>query len=239
MQNNEGLKKSLTQEVNEFQKTDPESIKKSITTHLEYSLAKDEYTATQRDLYESIALTTRDRLVDRWIKTQQSYYDNDVKRVYYFSMEYLVGRTLGNSLVNLGLYENSQQAVKELGYKLEDLREAEWDAGLGNGGLGRLAACFLDSMATLAYPAYGYGLRYEFGIFHQVIKDGYQVELPDSWLRYGNPWEIARPEFLFPVNFYGHVEEYRDENGKPRKRWSNPSQIIAMAYDTPVPGYMN
>lgn len=239
MQNNEGLKKSLTQEVNEFQKTDPESIKKSITTHLEYSLAKDEYTATQRDLYESIALTTRDRLVDRWIKTQQSYYDNDVKRVYYFSMEYLVGRTLGNSLVNLGLYENSQQALKELGYKLEDLREAEWDAGLGNGGLGRLAACFLDSMATLAYPAYGYGLRYEFGIFHQVIKDGYQVELPDSWLRYGNPWEIARPEFLFPVNFYGHVEEYRDENGKPRKRWSNPSQIIAMAYDTPVPGYMN
>lgn len=238
MKNTNGEMK-LPKVVKDFQGRDPEALKESYITHLVYSLAKDEYTATERDMYESIALTARDRLVERWIKTQQAYYDNDVKRVYYLSMEYLVGRTLGNSLVNLGLYENTAKSLKDLSYKLEDLREVEWDAGLGNGGLGRLAACFLDSMATLAYPAYGYGIRYEFGIFHQVIKDGYQVELPDNWLRYGNPWEIARPEFLFPVNFYGEVHDYTDESGRKRKKWSNTSQILAMAYDTPVPGYMN
>ncbi|HQO40807.1 MAG TPA: glycogen/starch/alpha-glucan phosphorylase, partial [Spirochaetota bacterium] len=139
---------------------------------MEYSLGKDEYAATVQDCYTSLALLTRDRLIERWIETQQSYYKKDAKRVYYLSLEFLIGRTLGNSLVNLDLYGNASQAVKELGYELEELREKEWDAGLGNGGLGRLAACFLDSLATLEIPAVGYGIRYEYGIFSQRIVDG-------------------------------------------------------------------
>jgi starch phosphorylase len=174
----------------QFQGQDVDSLKTSFVNHLVYSLAKDQYSSTDRDVYESVALTTRDRLIERWIRTEQTYYEKDGKRVYYLSMEFLVGRTLGNSLTNLGLYGNTAQAMRDMGYNLEELREIEWDAGLGNGGLGRLAACFLDSMATLALPGYGYGIRYEFGIFFQKIKDGYQIELPDNWLRYGNPWEI-------------------------------------------------
>ncbi len=214
----------------EFQGTDPDSIKKTFANHLVYSLGKDEYSATTWDIYESIALTTRDHLVERWINTQQTYYDKDVKRLYYLSMEFLMGRALGNSLINLGLYTNTAKAIKDISIDLEELRETEWDAGLGNGGLGRLAACFLDSMATIGYPGYGYGIRYEYGIFHQKIKDGYQVELPDNWLRYGNPWEMERPEFLFPVKFYGYATE---------KSWEDTEEVLAMAYDTPVPGYKN
>jgi glycogen phosphorylase len=222
-----------------FVGTESESIEKCFMNHLVYSLAKDEYSATDRDIYESLSLTVRDRLIERWIRTQQSYYDNDVKRVYYLSMEFLVGRTLGNALINLGLYKNTHKALKNLGYDLEELREIEWDAGLGNGGLGRLAACFLDSMATLAYPGYGYGIRYEYGIFHQKIKDGYQTELPDNWLRYGNPWEISRPEYLFPVHFYGKVASFKDISGIERHEWVDTDEVMAMAFDTPVPGYAN
>lgn len=218
---------------------DPESIKQNFTDHLVYSLMKDEYSATDRDIYESLALTVRDRLVERWINTQQAYYVHDAKRVYYLSMEFLVGRTLGNAIVNLGGWGNTEKAMKSIGYQLEDLRESEWDAGLGNGGLGRLAACFLDSMASLSYPAYGYGIRYEYGIFHQKIKDGYQVEFPDNWLRYGNPWEISRPEFLFPVHFYGKLSTFKDIQGHERTEWVDTDEIMAMAYDTPVPGYRN
>ncbi|MDA3899459.1 MAG: glycogen/starch/alpha-glucan phosphorylase [Spirochaetes bacterium] len=218
---------------------DTESIRKGIGTNLVYSLAKDRYSATDRDIYESLALTTRDRLIERWIKTQQTYYDQDVKRVYYLSMEFLVGRTLGNSLINMDMMDQTAEAVKQVGYELEELREIEFDAGLGNGGLGRLAACFLDSMATLAYPAYGYGIRYEFGIFKQKICDGYQVEFPDNWLRYGNPWEIGRPEYLFPIKFYGNVEFVPDSENTAVKKWVNGHKIYAMAYDTPVPGYNN
>ncbi|HNX60413.1 MAG TPA: glycogen/starch/alpha-glucan phosphorylase, partial [Spirochaetota bacterium] len=218
---------------------DADSIEKGFFTHLTYSLAKDEYSATDRDCYESIALTVRDRLIDGWIRTQQAYYNHDVKRLYYLSMEFLVGRTLGNSLINLDLYNNTHKAMKEVGYDLEELREIEWDAGLGNGGLGRLASCFLDSLATLAYPAYGYGIRYEYGIFQQKIKEGYQVEYPDNWLRYGNPWEISRPEYLFPVHFYGRVESFKDIQGIERHEWVDADEIMAMAHDTPVPGYGN
>lgn len=216
---------------------DPETIKQSFTDHLVYSLAKDEYSATDRDVYESLALTIRDKLVERWINTQQAYYDHDAKRVYYLSMEFLVGRTLGNAIINLGNLGNTEKAMKSIGYTLEQLRESEWDAGLGNGGLGRLAACFLDSMATLSYPAYGYGIRYEYGIFHQKIKDGYQVEFPDNWLRFGNPWEIGRPEFLFPVHFYGKLSVFKDIQGNERQEWVDTDEILAMAFDTPVPGY--
>ncbi|WP_211436154.1 glycogen/starch/alpha-glucan phosphorylase [Candidatus Kuenenia stuttgartensis] len=151
--------------------------------------------------------------MERWIATQRSYFDNDVKRVYYLSLEFLMGRALGNNLINLDFLDECHKALHELGYELEEICEKEWDAGLGNGGLGRLAACFLDSMATLELPTYGYGMRYEYGIFFQSILNGYQVELPDNWLRYGNPWEFERPEHLYPVMFYGHVREYTDEKG--------------------------
>jgi len=218
---------------------DTESLKQSFSHHLTYGLAKDEFTATPRDCYTSLAMTVRDRLVRKWIETQQTYYNRDVKRVYYLSLEFLIGRTLGNSLINLDMQDTAQSAVSELGYKLEELQEIESDAGLGNGGLGRLAACFLDSMATLELPAYGYGIRYDYGIFFQKIINGYQVETPDAWLRYGNPWEIKRPEFLYPVKFYGQVLEFVDENGVLRHEWVDTRDIIALASDTPIPGYRN
>ena len=219
--------------------SDRESLKKSFAHHLTYALAKDEFTSTPRDCYTSIAMTVRDRLIRKWIETQQTYYNKDAKRVYYLSLEFLIGRTLGNSLINLDMQDNVQGAVSELGYELEELQEIESDAGLGNGGLGRLAACFLDSMATLEMPAYGYGIRYEYGIFFQKIIDGYQVETPDAWLRYGNPWEIERPEFLYSVKFYGRVHEYIDDQGIFRHEWTDTQDIVALAFDTPIPGYRN
>ncbi|MEW6733784.1 MAG: glycogen/starch/alpha-glucan phosphorylase [Acidobacteriota bacterium] len=218
---------------------DAESLQRAFLDHLEFSLAKDHYTATDLDRYTSLALSIRDRLIERWIRTQETYYKTDAKRVYYLSLEFLMGRTLGNSLINLGFLEECHKTMHELGYDLETLREIEWDAGLGNGGLGRLAACFLDSMATLELPGYGYGIRYEYGIFHQRIVDGNQIESPDNWLRYGNPWEIARPEYLYPVQFYGHVLQYKDHHGRLVTQWLDTEEVLAMAYDTPIPGYGN
>ena len=218
---------------------DAESIKKSFVHHMEYSLGKDEYSGTLYDSYTSIALATRDLLIERWIATQQTYYNKNAKRVYYLSLEFLMGRTLGNSLVNLGVYGETQKAMNELGYSLEDLREREWDAGLGNGGLGRLAACFMDSMATLELPAVGYGIRYDYGIFFQNIRNGYQIETPDNWLRLGNVWEFPRAEFTYVIKFYGRVEYFNDVDGKLRKRWVDTEEIVAVGYDTPIPGYRN
>lgn len=223
----------------EHLKGDAESLKDLIIDHLRYTLAKDKYTATKRDLFHAIAYTVRDHMMGKWIKTQQQYYDADVKRVYYLSMEFLIGRTLQNSLVNLDLIENCRKAVHDLGFDLDRLFEMEADAGLGNGGLGRLAACFLDSMATLNIPGYGYGIRYDYGIFTQQIKDGYQFETPDNWLRYGNPWEICRSEYLYPIQFYGHVVEYTDPHGKLHSQWVDTQEVMAIAYDTPVPGYLS
>ncbi len=218
---------------------DAESLKDSFLHHMEYSLGKDKYSATPQDSYSSIALAARDRLIERWISTQQTYHKKQAKRIYYLSLEFLIGRTLGNSLVNLGMYGEADKALRELGYSLEDLREREWDAGLGNGGLGRLAACFMDSLATLEIPAVGYGIRYDYGIFFQSIRDGYQVETPDNWLRLGNIWEFPRPEFSHVVNFYGRAAAYVDAKGQSRRCWVDAQEIIAMAYDTPVPGYDN
>ena len=233
-------KKDKPSTLNEIhQGMDSESLKHSFADHLRYHLAKDKYTATELDRYQSLAYTIWDRLIERWINTQQAYYDRDVKRIYYLSLEFLMGRTLGNSLINLKLYDECQSALGDLGLDLADLEEIEWDAGLGNGGLGRLAACFLDSMATLELPAYGYGIRYEYGIFSQGIEDGYQVEMPDNWLRYNNPWEIARPENLYSVGFYGKVDQYLDEKGVLRDEWVDGEEVMAMAYDTPIPGYGN
>src|SRR3989454_2005421 len=209
----------------------------SFTNHLLYSLAKDQYSATELDRYMSLALTVRDRLIERWISTQQRYYKKDAKRVYYLSAEFLMGRALANNLINLGLYDTARDAVKMLNLDLGDVLEQEVDAGLGNGGLGRLAACYLDSMATLDIPGYGYGIRYEFGMFDQDIKDGWQVEKPEEWLRLGNPWEISRPEYGVPVRFGGHVEEHTDDHGRLRVRWIGGEQVVGMPFDTPIAGY--
>ena len=214
-----------------------QSIKRSLANHLTYSVAKDTITATDRDWFHSLAHVVRDRLIERWMETMRRYYQVDAKRVYYLSLEFLIGRTLSNSLLNLGFYEECERALRELGLELEDLSALEFDAALGNGGLGRLAACFLDSMATLNLPGYGYGIRYEYGMFTQRIENGQQVEHPDNWLRYGNAWEFARPEVLHPVKFYGRVVDFTDEDGKLRHQWMETDDVMAMAYDTPTPGY--
>jgi starch phosphorylase len=210
----------------------------SFTNHLLYSLAKDQYSATARDRFMSLALTVRDRLIERWIATQQRYYRRDAKRVYYLSAEFLMGRALANNLLNLGLYDTAREAMRMMGLEVSDLLEQEVDAGLGNGGLGRLAACFLDSMATLDIPGYGYGIRYEFGMFDQEIKEGWQIEKPDEWLRFGNPWEMPRPEYWVPVGFGGHTEEHSD-HGRLKVHWAPEEQVIGVAYDTPIAGYGN
>ncbi len=175
---------------------DVDSFREDIKQHLHYTLAKDKFSSTDWDQYRSVVLAVMDRLHDRWINTQQRYYQNESKRVYYLSMEYLIGRLMDNMLVNLGLQDVAAEAIEEVGFDYDKVREAEVDAGLGNGGLGRLAACFLDSMATLGVPALGYGIRYDYGIFDQDIEDGWQVEKPDMWLQYGYPWSVVQ-EILF------------------------------------------
>ncbi len=219
--------------------TDVEALRRSFADHLQYSQGKDEHSATPRDRYLAVADTVRDRLMRRWIQTQQAYYRSDAKRVYYLSLEFLMGKALENNLINLGLLDNMKAALAGMGLDLDELAAHEPDAGLGNGGLGRLAACFLDSMATLALPAYGYGIRYEFGIFDQEIRDGWQVERPEEWLRFGNPWEVPRPEYQVPVSFYGRTEKGADEQGKLRVRWVDTRQVLGMPYDTPIAGHRN
>nr|WP_126463993.1 glycogen/starch/alpha-glucan phosphorylase [Sulfuritortus calidifontis] len=216
---------------------DAESIECSLGNHLVYSISKDPITATDRDWFYSAAYAARERLTEHWIKTMRSYYEQDAKRVYYLSMEFLMGRTLMNAVLNTGCEENFKKAMAGLGLDAERIREQEFDAALGNGGLGRLAACFLDSMATLGIPGYGYGIRYEYGMFNQHIENGYQVEHPDNWLRYGNPWEFPRPEMLYQVKFNGRVVNYADEQGNPRFHWVDTDDVMAMAYDYPIPGY--
>jgi starch phosphorylase len=218
---------------------DPERIQVSFANHLEYSLSKDKYTATDRDLYHSLALSARDRLVERWIRTQQMYYNKDVKRVYYLSAEYLLGRALINNLINLGMFEPTRKAMEGLGIDLESLAEQEPDAGLGNGGLGRLAACFLDSMATMEIPCYGYGIRYEFGIFEQLIRNLGQVESPEGWLKFGNPWELPRPEYSFTVRFHGQTKDIHLPDGSVKVEWIDTHDVIGVAYDNPIGGYDN
>ena len=229
----------LSPSTNKHKANDVESLQEAFIDHLEFSLAKDKYSATQLDYFKALALTIRDRLFEKWIETQQSYYDQDAKRIYYISMEYMLGRTVDNALMNLGLWDEMKKALYELGLDMEELLAYQCDAGLGNGGLGRLAACFLDSMATIELPAYGYGIRYEYGIFSQKLLFGFQQEMPDSWLRFGNPWEIERPEFIFKVKFYGRINQYKDKNGRLIFDWVDTDDVLAMAYDIPVSGYRN
>ncbi len=216
---------------------DAPSIKRSISNRLVYSIGKDPMTATDRDWFYSAAAVVRERLIERWMETMRSYYREDTKRVYYLSMEFLMGRTLMNSMLNIGCDEGFRKAMNDMGLELENIRDMENDAALGNGGLGRLAACFLDSMATLGIPGYGYGIRYEYGMFNQRIDNGQQVEHPDNWLRYGNPWEFPRPEVLYQVKFHGRVVNYADEHGQARFHWVDSDDVMAMAHDYPIPGY--
>ncbi|MBK8175287.1 MAG: glycogen/starch/alpha-glucan phosphorylase [Rhodospirillales bacterium] len=215
---------------------DVESLIRSFNYHLGYTLAKDQYTATNQDRYQALALAVRDRLVGRWIQTQQAYHIQNVKRICYLSLEFLIGRAMGNNVINLLLEDTCREAMRQLGLDWDVLRDVESDAALGNGGLGRLAACFLDSMATLQLPALGYGIRYDYGIFKQHIENGYQLEDPDNWLRYGNPWEVVHPELSYIVNFEGRAEPRR-VNGVTHWDWIGTRPIIGVAYDTPIVGY--
>ncbi|MCS7298595.1 MAG: glycogen/starch/alpha-glucan phosphorylase [Spirochaetia bacterium] len=216
---------------------DYKSIKSSFARHLKYSMAKDEYSATELDKLFSLALSVRDRLIEKLIKTQQTYYEvSDTKRIYYLSLEFLIGRMLINNMINLRIDKEVRKAMDDLGIDIDKLAELEEDPGLGNGGLGRLAACFLDSLATLEYPAYGYGIRYEFGIFKQVFQNGYQVEKPEEWLKFGNPWEFERPEYSVTVKFYGRVNSYV-KNGELKFEWVDTRDVLAVPYDTPIVGY--
>ncbi len=215
---------------------DSESIKWDFAEHLMYSLGCDRYTATDRDRFKALALAVRDRIVHQWTQTQQTHHDKQVKRIYYLSLEFLMGRAMTNNINNLGLEKEFKKALSDLGYSYEEIIDYEVDAGLGNGGLGRLAACFLDSMATMDLPAYGYGLRYNYGIFRQKIENGYQLEQPDDWLRYGNPWEIERSDLTFPVRFGGYTKAIT-ENGETYYKWLDTTNVIGIAYDVPVVGY--
>ncbi|KAL6098590.1 pygm [Pungitius sinensis] len=210
------------------------ALKTDFNRHLHFTLVKDRNVATRRDYYFALAHTVREHLIGRWIRTQQHYYEKDPKRVYYISLEFYMGRTLQNTMVNLALENACDEAMYQLGLDMEELEDMEEDAGLGNGGLGRLAACFLDSMASLGLAGYGYGIRYEFGIFNQRIVDGWQVEEADDWLRFGNPWEKARPEYMRPVHFYGRTEHHPDG-----VKWVDTQVVLALPYDTPIPGYRN
>ena len=223
-------------------KSDPQpvtkaKIKESVSRHLHYTLGKDVYSATKRDWFSAVVYTVRDYLMEKWLATHRSYHFEDAKRVYYLSMEFLIGKTLANSLINTGMEDELRDVLKELGLDLNEVFDVENEAGLGNGGLGRLAACFLDSMATIGIPGYGYGIRFEYGMFNQRIKDFQQIEHPDNWLRYGNPWEFPRPEFIYTVKFYGNVRVFIDGSGKTRHEWVDCEEVMAMAYDIPVPGY--
>ena len=222
---------------NNYRGLDRASIHRSLQNLLIYAMGKDQFTATHRDWFHTTAFAVRERLIERWMETMRSYYRADAKRVYYLSLEFLTGRLLMNSLLNLGFHDACCDALADLNLDINRLKELENDAALGNGGLGRLAACFLDSMATLGLPGYGYGIRYEYGMFTQRIEKGFQVEHPDNWLRYGNPWEFPRPEVLYPVHFGGRVVEYKDDQGRLRHHWVETEDVMAMAFDTPVPGY--
>ena len=213
------------------------SLSNQFAEHLEFILVKDKLSATQDDIYYSISMSVRDRLVRKWLRTMHKYNVDDVKRVYYLSLEFLMGRLLGNALINMDYYEESDKIIQDAGYHLEEARDQEHDMALGNGGLGRLAACFLDSMATLELPAFGYGIRYEYGIFEQDIENGYQVEKPDNWLSYGNPWEILRRELSYRIRFYGTVEMHKQPDGQMKFEWKDTEDIMAVAYDVPVPGF--
>ncbi len=212
-------------------------MKEAILHYLKFKMGRDLETATRRDWWMSTATAVRDRMIERGLDTYKRHRRQNVRRLYYLSMEYLLGRLLTNNLVNLGLYEDTVSALDSLGVDFEDLREAEEDMGLGNGGLGRLAACYLDSLATLDLPAVGYGIHYEFGLFKQEFRNGHQVEHPDTWLIYGAPWEMVRPELTQRIELFGRCEQVFDDQGHYQWRWVDTKTILGFPYDIPIVGY--
>lgn len=215
----------------------PDKIRESISNHLKYTLARDTHTATRHDWWWATCLAIRDRVMERFIATMGEQTESAAKRVYYLSLEYLMGRLMRNNLTSLGIYEAAAKALKDLGHSLEEIMDEEVDMGLGNGGLGRLAACFMDSLATLDYPAVGYGIYYEYGLFEQQIKDGQQHECPDNWLKFGNPWVVTRKEHAVTVQLYGRVEDRMDEKGQMKPAWLEASRFTGVPHDIPIVGY--
>ena len=218
---------------------DGQSLVKDFIHHYFHHLGRDKFCRNVRYHYQALAFTVRERLIERWNNTRYAYIKANTRTGYYMSLEFLMGRAMGNAMLNLGLDEATEQAMTELGVRLEELAEEEIDAGLGNGGLGRLAACFLDSCATLQLPVMGYGIRYEYGMFRQRIEDGRQVEEPDHWLRDGNPWEMERPEYTQRIRFGGRCECQRSDQGVLSYRWLDTHDVLAVPYDLPIPGYRN
>ncbi|WP_233401827.1 glycogen/starch/alpha-glucan phosphorylase [Marinomonas ostreistagni] len=212
-------------------------LKQGILYHMRYTLALRAEQASQRDWWLCLSLAVRDRIIDDMVLTQTRHNDNDVRRLYYLSMEYLMGRMLVNNVHNVRVFAEAQKAIEELGLSWDDVCEVEVDMGLGNGGLGRLAACFLDSLATLDLPAIGYGIYYEFGLFKQDFHEGKQVEHPDTWINYGTPWELVRPEYAQTIQFYGRVEESYDDLGNYHPLWVDTKNVLGIPHDIPVAGY--
>ncbi len=229
--------KNISNKISETRYSNKTSdIASDFCEHLKYDEDSALYYTSKENQYKALARTVRDRVIDKWDSSRQRHDKAKSKRVFYLSLEFLMGRAMTNNINNLGIKNQVTEALKEIGYSYEDLADVEPDAGLGNGGLGRLAACFLDSMATLDIPACGYGIRYNYGIFNQVIANGYQFEQPDNWLRNGNPWEVPRSNVKYTVNFGGNVQVIK-ENGKDYYKWINTEKIIGMAYDMPIIGY--
>lgn len=222
-----------------FNPDDKDEIKNKIIYHLISTKGRDPRRAGRTDVYQALAYTMRDCLIKKWIETQSSYYTKKKKRVYYLSLEFLIGRSLDNSLINLGCRDVVEDVLKDLGHKLEDIIDEEQDAALGNGGLGRLAACFMDSIASMNIPAYGYGINYEYGLFNQRIINGYQVESPDNWLRFGTPWEYERRHPLYPIQFCGKVNANIDDNGNLFHEWVDTETVMAIPCDVLIPGFLN
>jgi starch phosphorylase len=218
---------------------DAGSVEEDFCRYFNHTLGWDKTNVAAHHVYTSCALVMRDRLVERWRRTRRAYDESDCKQAYYLSLEFLMGRALGNALLNLDIEQSSAEALRNLGLELEEVRDLESDAGLGNGGLGRLAACFLDSCATLRLPVTGYGIRYEYGMFRQRVEEGRQVEEPDHWLRNGNPWEIERPEYTVRIKFGGRSDFFHDAEGRLRVRWIDTQDVLAVPFDMPVPGYRN
>jgi len=218
---------------------DEKSIDEDFLRYYNRTLGRDKQHCTDHYLYEALAYTVRDRLMERWKNTRFAYEEGNARRTCYLSLEFLMGRALGNAMLNLGITDEVASVLYDYGIELEEVADAEHDAGLGNGGLGRLAACFLDSCATLQLPVLGYGLRYEYGMFRQELINGYQLEEPDHWLRDGNPWELERPEYTQRIHFGGRTEVFNDENGERRVRWVATHDVLAVPYDIPIPGYGN
>ena len=235
MQGRPGTSEAATEAVR--RQNTAKAIKRDVLEKLFSMQGKFPAVATRNDYYLALAYAVRERLMQRWISTVETYFEGESRTAVYLSAEFLMGPQLGTNLINLGIYDQARQAVAELGLGLDEILEQEEEPGLGNGGLGRLAACYMDSMATLQIPAIGYGIRYEFGIFDQAIRDGWQVEMTDKWLRLGNPWEIPRPEIGYQVKLGGHTEPYTDETGRYCVRWVPHRVVLGTLYDTPILGY--